>query len=93
MTERHINPETAKLMDSFRVKFNEAETVAKKLRIINQWGPVTDRWDKQVENARKQDDNYLTWMNEQDKLISEVHELESEIFSLEFRESMRKVRV
>ena len=90
MSERHLNSEDAKAMDSFAEKFNNAKSADEKIKIANEWSKVTERWQQNVDKAKHQSDNYVKWMDKQHELMSECRDLSNEIAQIEFRESMRK---
>jgi len=85
MSESHLKSETAKKMDSFARRFNEATTAKAKMAVADEWKATSDTWKRQLAKAKKQNESYTKWMDEQSDLMGEVSKLSSEISLHEIR--------
>ena len=90
MSECHIREETAKAMDEFARRFNNADIVKEKLKIASEWKETSNLFKKQCAKAKYQNDNYMKWLDEQTKLQSDASGLSSEIGVQELRQTIRK---
>ena len=89
MTEKHLDSETAKKMDAYAKRFNDAESGEDKMKVAREWKLTSDKWEKRIERLKHQTKNYVKWMDEQSTLHTECRHLGEEISMREFRKSIR----
>jgi len=85
MSKRHTSQADCKAHDEIAKRFNACKDIDEKMRIAIELKPISDRIKKQFRMSGIQNDNYMKWMGEQDKLRSEIWELENSLSLCDFR--------
>ena len=85
MSKRHTSQADCKAHDEIAKRFNACKDIDEKMRIAIELKPISDRIKKQFRMSGIQNDNYMKWMGEQDKLRSEIWQLENSLSLCDFR--------